>query len=155
MKEVLIIFVIALIAGSVLNSLGDLSHQGQSGTGQAGSTARASDTSTVPKVTDATFASEVLSSEKPVMVDFWAPWCGPCRAMTPIVENVHNRYSESMKVVRMNTDENPQTAQSYQIDSIPRLYIFKGGKLIERIQGAAPESEVTALVEKTLALDAK
>ena len=161
MREALIIFVIALAIGSVLNSVGGLGPllgwkpdptAPTTSAGEDGGSAE----SKVPEVKDATFEAEVLKSDKPVLVDFYAPWCGPCHMMAPIIDQVADRYeSQGLKVVKMNTDDNQLTADKYQINSIPRLYIFKNGELIEKVEGAAPKAEVVALVEKTLALDPK
>lgn len=161
MKEALLIFVIALAIGSFLNSQGGLGGLLSMGARPqtietvtpSGDTPTTPTVSKVPDVKDANFETEVLQSSKPVLVDFYTPWCGPCKIVAPIVERVAERYGTTLKVVKMNTDDNQTIAEKYQINSIPRLYIFKGGKLVETIEGAAPESEIVALVEKTLALD--
>lgn len=91
------------------------------------------------EVTDATFKDEVLSSDLPVLVDFWAPWCGPCRMVGPIVEEIAQEQADKLKVVKLNTDENLTTASTYGITSIPALYVFKGGKVVKEIVGARPK----------------
>ena len=104
--------------------------------------------SNVGDVTDATFEAEVLKAETPVLVDFWAPWCGPCRAIAPVVEEIANEFSGKLKVLKLNTDENPKTAQSYRISGIPSLMVFKNGQPVEQVVGAVPKSTLTAAVQK-------
>lgn len=94
---------------------------------------------TAREVTDATFDSEVLQSDKPVLVDFWAPWCGPCRQVSPIIEEIASENAEALDVVKVNTDENPRTSAAYGITSIPTLNVYKGGELVKQIIGARPK----------------
>jgi len=94
----------------------------------------------LPEVTDATFADEVLGADAPVVVDFWAPWCGPCRAITPIMEDLATRHGERIRFVRLNVDENPRTATDYRILSIPAVLLFEDGQVQETIVGARPKS---------------
>lgn len=101
-------------------------------------------------VTDATFKNDVLDSEIPVLVDFWAPWCGPCRMVAPVVEEIAQQYDGQIKVVKLNTDENPNTASQYGIRSIPTLMIFKGGLKVEMVVGAVPKTTLAATIEKCL-----
>ena len=102
------------------------------------------------EVTDATFSDEVLKSDKPVLVDFWAPWCGPCRMVSPIVEEIGDELADQLKVVKVNTDDNMQTAGQYGITSIPALYIFKGGEVVKQIIGARPKPALLEEIQPLL-----
>src|SRR5699024_9437663 len=103
------------------------------------------------EVTDATFSDEVLNADKPVLVDFWAPWCGPCRMVSPIVDELGEELSDRLKVVKVNTDDNMQTAGSYGITSIPALYLFKNGEVVKQIIGARPKPALREEIEPLLA----
>jgi thioredoxin 1 len=102
-------------------------------------------------VTDATFAEEVLNSEDTIMVDFWAEWCGPCRAVSPILDQIAAENSDKIKIVKLNVDDNPQTAMKYQITSIPAMKVFKGGELVKTIIGAKPKPAIEADLAEFLA----
>jgi len=93
-------------------------------------------------VTDATFADDVLTSDKPVLVDFWAEWCGPCKMVSPVLEEIASEHAEKITVVKLNIDENPQTARDYQVMSIPTMSVFAGGKVVKSIIGAKPKSAI-------------
>jgi len=102
------------------------------------------------EVTDANFDTEVIKSEQPVLVDFWAEWCGPCRMVAPIVEELAKEYNGTLKVGKMDVDSNPQVSMQYGIRSIPTLLVFKGGKVVEQIVGAVPKRILTEKVSKHL-----
>ncbi|RMG06864.1 MAG: thioredoxin [Acidobacteria bacterium] len=102
------------------------------------------------EVTDNTFETEVLKAEVPVLVDFWAEWCGPCRMIAPSVEAVAEQFNGKAKVLKMNVDENPEIPQQYGIRGIPTLILFKGGVEQERIVGAVPRDVIIKLLEKHL-----
>ena len=98
--------------------------------------------------TDATFEAEVLKSDLPVLVDFWAPWCGPCQMIAPVVEEIAAAQKGKLKVVKMNVDENAQTPQTYGITAIPTLILYKGGQLKEKIVGFMPKAKFAELLAK-------
>ena len=102
------------------------------------------------EVTDANFDTEVIKSDKPVLVDFWAEWCGPCRMVAPIVEELAKEYNGTLKVGKMDVDSNPQVSMQYGIRSIPTLLVFKGGKVVEQVVGAVPKRISTEKVSKHL-----
>jgi thioredoxin 1 len=101
-------------------------------------------------VTDATFEAEVLRSDKPVVLDFWAEWCGPCRAISPIIKQLAEDYAGRIKVVKMNIDENPQTPGKYGVRAIPTVLAFQNGKVVQQLQGARPKAAFEELAQKLL-----
>ena len=108
------------------------------------------DESILVNVNDKNFTSEVLDSTVPVLVDFWATWCGPCRSISPIVEELAKEFMGKVKVTKLNVDENPSTPSQYGVRGIPTLILFKGGKILEQIVGAVPKARLKAMLEKAL-----
>ncbi|MDH7481462.1 MAG: thioredoxin [Armatimonadota bacterium] len=103
--------------------------------------------SNVKEVTDEDFEQEVLQSTTPVLVDFWAPWCGPCRMIAPIVEEVAQNYEEKLKVAKVNVDQSPLVVARFRIMSIPTLMLFKNGNVIETIVGAVPKNQIVEKIQ--------
>jgi thioredoxin 1 len=101
-------------------------------------------------VTDQNFATEVLASEKPVMVDFWAEWCGPCRAVSPILDQIATEHAGKIDIVKLNVDENPETAMKYQITSIPTMKVFRAGEVVKTVIGAKPKPALEADLQEFL-----
>ncbi|MGE5392899.1 MAG: thioredoxin [Candidatus Saccharibacteria bacterium] len=101
-------------------------------------------------LTDANFDQEITASEKPILVDFWAPWCGPCKMVSPAVTEIAEEMKDKLRVAKLNVDENPQSSSKYQIFSIPSLKIFKGGKIIGEIVGAAPKQMILEKINHIL-----
>jgi thioredoxin 1 len=104
--------------------------------------------SALQEFTDSNFESEVLKSDKPCLVDFWAEWCGPCRMVSPIVDEIAKEYAGKLKVGKLNVDNNSQTAVKYGIMSIPSLLFFSGGKVVDQIIGAVPKKQLVQKIDK-------
>jgi thioredoxin 1 len=101
----------------------------------------------VTELTDGNFQNEVLDSQSPVLVDFWAPWCGPCRMIAPLVEELAQEYKGSVKIGKINIDDSPTAATQYGVSSIPTLMIFKGGEVLDRFVGVQPKSRLQAALD--------
>jgi thioredoxin 1 len=102
------------------------------------------------EVTDSTFESVILKSETPAIVDFWASWCAPCRAIAPLIEEISREYAGKLKVAKMNVDENPSTPGRYGVRGIPTLMLFRSGEVVDMVVGAVPKNQIKELAEKGL-----
>jgi thioredoxin 1 len=105
----------------------------------------------VQAVSDDTFEAEVLKSATPVLIDFWAPWCGPCRAIAPVVEELARDYAGKVKVLKMNVDDNPRTPQQYGVRGIPNLILFQNGQVKQQITGAVPKAQLVRAITSVVA----
>ena len=103
------------------------------------------------QLTDSSFDAEVVKADKPVLVDFWAPWCGPCRMLSPLVDELAKEYDGKVKVGKVNTDDNAQVATQFRISAIPTLLFFKGGKVIDQLVGVHPKTEIKKRLDALLA----
>jgi thioredoxin 1 len=101
-------------------------------------------------VTDATFATEVLQSDKPVLVDFWADWCGPCKMVAPVLDEIAGAHQDKITIVKLNTDENPVVTRDYQIMSLPTMAVFQNGQIVKQIIGAKPKAAILRDLEAFL-----
>lgn len=104
----------------------------------------------VSEISDSDFEAEVLKSSIPVLVDFWAPWCGPCKSIAPVLEEIAVDFSGKIKVAKVNVDENPKTPTFYNVRGIPNLVFFKGGKVVEQIIGAVPKDQLLTAINKLI-----
>ena len=100
--------------------------------------------------TDNNFEGEVLKSDKPVLIDFWAPWCGPCKTIGPIVEELAGQFKDNVKIMKLNVDENQKTSLNYGVRSIPTLILFKDGKVLDTLIGLVPKTRLAEFVKKSL-----
>ena len=104
----------------------------------------------VLEFTDSNFKTEVLESQEPVLVDFWAPWCGPCKMLTPVIEELAGDFQGKVRIGKLNTDDNPQVASSYGISAIPTVLLFKGGSIVDRFVGVTPKPKMSASLNSHL-----
>lgn len=104
----------------------------------------------IVNVTDATFEAEVLKADKPTLIDFWASWCAPCKAIAPIVDELATEYEGKIKITKMNVDENPSTPSKYGVRGIPTLLLFKAGNVVDQKVGAVPKSQLADMLKKAL-----
>lgn len=102
----------------------------------------------VVEISDADFESEVLKADLPTLVDFWAPWCGPCKAITPVLQEMAEEYEDKIKFAKMNVDNNPETPGKFGIRAIPTLIFFKNGEVADQVTGAVGKDQLTAMIEK-------
>jgi thioredoxin 1 len=107
-------------------------------------------TENIIQLSDDNFESEILKSDIPALVDFWAPWCGPCRVVSPIVEELAQQYAGQLKVGKMNVDENPVTPTKYGIRGIPTLIVFKNGEVLDQVVGAVPKGHIEEMIKKAI-----
>ena len=103
------------------------------------------------EVTDASFEQDVLQAEKPVLVDFWAAWCAPCRRVAPVLEQIQAEHGDKLEIVKLNVDENPETAMRYQVTSIPAMKLYSGGEVVKTVIGAKPKPAIEADLASVLA----
>lgn len=104
----------------------------------------------IDEVGDNDFDEKVLKSSIPVLVDFWAPWCGPCKSIAPVLEEIAGKYSGKIAIVKVNVDDNPRTPAQYGVRAIPNLVLFKGGQVVDKLVGAVPPEQLTVLIDKAL-----
>ncbi len=107
-----------------------------------------SDSDNVVEINDGNFDEQVLQSAIPTLVDFWAPWCGPCKSIAPILEEIAGEYDGKLKIAKMNVDENPSTPTKYSVRGIPNLVFFKDGEVVEQIVGAVPKEQLISAIDK-------
>lgn len=104
----------------------------------------------VKDISDSTFSAEVLTSTILTIVDFWAPWCGPCKSIAPVLEELANEYNGKLRIVKLNVDDNPKTPSSYNVRGIPNLVFFKNGEVVDQIVGAVPKDQLVGAISKLL-----
>ena len=104
----------------------------------------------VGEISDTDFDAQVLKSQVPVLVDFWAPWCGPCKIIAPVLDEIATEYAGKLRVVKINVDDNPKTPATFNVRGIPNLMFFKAGKLVEQVVGAVPKDQLLTVIKKVV-----
>lgn len=104
----------------------------------------------VTEISDGDFDAQILKSPIPVLVDFWAPWCGPCKSIAPVLEEIATEFAGKVKIAKVNVDDNPKSPTQYNVRAVPNMILFKGGNVVERIVGAVPKDQLVAAIKKAL-----
>lgn len=150
MREVLITFLVCLVIGAMINGSRPAVSHVPSSLQQEPVTPDTEDSSLVQPVTQASFDSEVLQSEKPVLVEFWATWCGPCKRMKPVVNEVAKEFEEQIKTVKIDIDAEPELATKFNVSGVPTMMLFKDGKMVTIMSGVTGKESLTEQINRVL-----